>query len=127
MLLKVLGSRQALSMLTAPKKKNSLALAPRCCVGKCMGYNASMTTSTALHQLFDSVGNCLSLEAASKLRELRVTDELQSQLDSWATRNSEGVLEAEERQQYEAILRALNFVAVLQAKARHIAEESSGS
>ena len=70
---------------------------------------------------------CLSLEAASKLRELRVTDELQSQLDSWATRNSEGVLEAEERQQYEAILRALNFVAVLQAKARHIAEESSGS
>ena len=111
----------------SPKRKNSLALAPRCCVGKCMGYNASMTTSTALHQLFDSVGNCLSLEAASKLRELRVTDELQSQLDSWATRNSEGVLEAEERQQYEAILRALNFVAVLQAKARHIAEESSGS
>jgi hypothetical protein len=92
-----------------------------------MGYNGSMTTATALHQLFDSVGNCLSLEAASKLQKLRVTDELQSQLDSWATQNSEGVLEAEERQQYEAILRALNFVAVLQAKARHIAEESSGS
>ena len=92
-----------------------------------MGYTKHMTNSSALHQLFDSVGNCLSLEAASKLLKLRVTDELQSQLDSWATRNSEGVLEAEERQQYEAILRALNFVAVLQAKARHIAEESSGS
>ena len=92
-----------------------------------MGYNASMTTATALHQLFDSVGNCLSLDAASKLQKLRVTDELQSQLDSWATQNSEGVLKSEERQQYEAILRALNFVAVLQAKAKQIAEEASGS
>jgi len=71
--------------------------------------NDSMTTATALHQLFDSVGNCLSLEAASKLQELRITDELQSQLDVWASKNSEGVLEADERQQYEAIQRALNF------------------
>ncbi len=67
------------------------------------------------------------MEAASKLQKPRVTDELQSQLDSWPTQNSEGVLEAEERQQYEAILRELNFVAVLQAKAKHIAEEASGS
>ena len=111
-------------LLQAPKRKKSLPLLPRCGADHYMGYNVSMTTSTALHQLFDSVGNCLSLEAASKLQKLRVTDELQSQLDSWATQNSEGVLEAEERQQYEAILRALNFVAVLQAKARHIAEES---
>jgi hypothetical protein len=86
-----------------------------------------MTTSSALHQLFDSLGNCLSLEAASKLLELRVSDELQSQLDLWATQNSEGVLEDNERHEYEAILRALNFVAVLQAKAKLIARESSRS
>jgi hypothetical protein len=92
-----------------------------------MGNNASMTTSTVLDQLFDSVGNCLSIEAASKLRDLRISDELQSQLDSWAIRNSEGTLGSEDRQQYESILRALNFVAVLQAKARHLTEHSSGS
>jgi hypothetical protein len=80
-----------------------------------------MTSATAIHQLFDSVGNCLTLDVASKLQNLRVTDELQSQLDDWATRNSEGELSSEERQQYEAILRALNFVAVLQAKAKRIA------
>ena len=67
------------------------------------------------------------MEAASKLRELRVTDELQDQLDTWATQNSVGDLNAEDRQQYEAILRALNFVAVLQAKARLISEESTGT
>ena len=92
-----------------------------------LGYNAFMTSATALHQLFDSVGNCLSLEAASKLRELRVTDELQDQLDTWATQNFAGGLSADDRQQYEAILRAMNFVAVLQAKARLISEESTGT
>jgi len=79
-----------------------------------------MTSATALHQLFDSVGNWLSMEAASKLCELKVIDELQDQLDTWATQNSAGDLHADDRQQYEAILRALNFVAVLQAKARLI-------
>ena len=73
-----------------------------------------MTTSTALHELFDSVGNCLSLEAASKLRALRVSDELQAQLDLWADANMEGRLGSDERQQYEAIIRAINFVSVLQ-------------
>ena len=73
------------------------------------------------------MGNCFSSEAASKLLELRVTAELQSQLDSWADRNAAGTLEADETKQYEAVLRALNFVAVLQAKARVIANESSDS
>ena len=86
-----------------------------------------MTASTALHQLFDSVGNCLSLDAATKLRKLRVTDELQDQLDTWAEQNSAGELNAHDREQYEAILRALNFVAVLQSKARLISEDSTGT
>lgn len=86
-----------------------------------------MTTSTALHELFDSVGNCLSLEAASKLRALRVSDELQAQLDLWADANMEGRLGSDHRQQYEAILRAINFVSVLQAKAKRITEEISGA
>jgi hypothetical protein len=96
-------------------------------VGKCIGYNGIMTTSTLLHQLFESVGNCLSLEAASKLRALPVSDELQAQLDQWAEQNMEGRLGSDERQQYEAILRALNFVSVLQAKAKRITEEIAGS
>lgn len=92
-----------------------------------MGNNGPMTIATALDEIFNSVGSCLSVEAASKLRDLRISEALQSQLDSWAVKNSEGKLGNEERQQYESILRTLNFVAVLQAKARKIAEQSSGS
>lgn len=100
---------------------------PKRCFVYSTGHNEVMTTATALDQIFNSVGDCLSVEAAAKLRDLRISDELQSQLDTWARQNAEGALEAEGRQQYESILRALNFVAVLQAKARRIAEQSSGS
>ena len=92
-----------------------------------MGNNVAVTTATALDEIFNSVGSCLSVEAASKLRDLRISEALQSQLDSWAVQNSEGKLGNEERQQYESILRTLSFVAVLQAKARKIAEQPSGS
>jgi hypothetical protein len=49
-----------------------------------MGNNVPMTTATALDEIFNSVGSCLSVEAASKLRDLRISEALQSQLDSWA-------------------------------------------
>lgn len=83
-----------------------------------------MSTTEALDQLFESVGSCLSADVAAKLQDLRVTQELQTLLDSWAEKNLRGELGADDRQQYEAILRALNFVAVLQAKARRITAAS---
>lgn len=81
--------------------------------------NRCMTTTT-LNQLFDSLGECLTVDTASKLTNLSIPQSLQTQLDDWAERNSLGQLTGDERNQYEAILRALNFVSVLQAKARGI-------
>ena len=86
-----------------------------------------MTSATAIHQLFDSVGNCLSLDAASKLQQMRVPDNVQTQLDEWATKNTEERLGAGEREDYEAILRTLNFISILQAKARRISADANGS
>jgi len=74
--------------------------------------------------LFDSVGECLTVDTASKLTSLSLPDSLQTQLDDWADRNSLGQLAGEERDQYEAMFRALNFIAVLQAKARRIVAAS---
>jgi len=47
-----------------------------------------------------------SPDVAAKLHSLRFSDELQTQLDQWATENSQGNLGANDHQQYEAILRA---------------------
>ncbi len=83
-----------------------------------------MATTTTLDKLFDSVGECLTVDTASKLTNLSLPDSLQQQLDDWAGRNSLGQLSEDERNQYEAMLRALNFIAVLQAKARRIVATS---
>jgi len=79
---------------------------------------------TTLDKLFDSVGECLTVDTASKLTNLSLPESLQQQLDDWADRNSLGQLGNDERSQYEAMLRALNFIAVLQAKARRIVASS---
>ena len=81
-------NRYSLQASSAPKRKNLGSLSIQ---ARLSGYDACMTSATALHQLLDSVGNCLSTEVASKLCELKVTDELQDQLDTWATQNSAGV------------------------------------
>jgi hypothetical protein len=79
---------------------------------------------TTLDKLFDSVGECLTVATASTLTNLSLPESLQQQLDDWADRNSLGQLGNDERSQYEAMLRALNFIAVLQAKARRIVASS---
>jgi hypothetical protein len=83
-----------------------------------------MATSASLDKLFDTVGECLTVDTASKLTSFSLPESLQIQLDDWADRNSLGQLAGEERDQYEAMLRALNFIALLQAKARRIVAAS---
>lgn len=80
----------------------------------------------AIHTLFDSVGECLTLDTANRLNKFSISDALQKQIDDWADRNLLDELNEIEKQQYEATLRALNFVAVLQSRARRvIAAEAS--
>lgn len=69
-------------------------------------------------ELFDPVGHCLTPDVAQRLAELRATPQVQEKLDEFAEKSSEGTLTAEERMQYEASLRAINFISLLQHKAQ---------
>ena len=72
----------------------------------------------ALDRLLEPVGRCLTPEVARKIVELRADPELQAHIDELADKSTEGRLSEEERAQYETIVRAIDFIAVLQAKAR---------
>ncbi len=72
----------------------------------------------AIHSLFDSVGECLTIDTAGRLNSFSTSKELQQQLDEWADTNQRGELGEDDRRQYEATLRALNFISVLQSRAR---------
>ena len=73
---------------------------------------------SVVDELLDPVGHCLTPEVAERIAELRATADVQEKLDSFAEKSSEGTLTAEERIQYEASLRAINFISLLQLKAR---------
>lgn len=73
---------------------------------------------SVVDELLDPVGNCLTPEVAQRLVGLRATPQVQEKLDDFAEKSSEGTLTAEERVHYEASLRAINFISILQLKAR---------
>ena len=86
-----------------------------------------MMPTEVLEELFDPVGECLTPDVASKLVALRAPPRVQARIDELADKCSDGALTPEERSVYESYLRAINFIRVLQAKARRVqAADSRG-
>ena len=84
------------------------------------------SANSVVNELLDPVGNCLTQEFAQRLAGLRATPKVQEKLDAIADKSSEGTLTAEERLEYEASLRAINFISVLQLKARALISRTAG-
>ncbi len=79
-------------------------------------------TSVAVHlnRLLEPLAGCFSPDVAAKVAELRADDAMQSRIDYLADRANEGLLTAEEGDEYAGYLHAIDVIAVLQAKARSL-------
>lgn len=75
---------------------------------------------TILDRLLEPVTRCLTPEAARQLVALRADPQFQERLDLLADRCTEGLLTADEREEYETYVRAIHIIAILQAKARKL-------
>lgn len=84
-------------------------------------------TLPALEKLLDPVSRCLTPESARELAELRADPAIQARLDELAEKCTEGQLTEEESAEYETYVRALDFIAVLQSKARRVLAENAPS
>ncbi|MGH8067567.1 MAG: hypothetical protein ACRERE_20520 [Candidatus Entotheonellia bacterium] len=73
-----------------------------------------------LERLLDPIGRVLTPEVARQLMVLQADPAVQGRLEELADKCTEGQLSAEERAEYETYVRAIEFVAVLQAKARRL-------
>jgi len=69
-------------------------------------------------ELLDPVSKCLTPEVARSIAGLRAAPDVQQKLDDFADKSTEGTLTTEERAEYEACVRAINFISLLQMKAR---------
>jgi hypothetical protein len=77
----------------------------------------------ALERVLAAVGQCLDRQSAESLLRLRADTEMQGRIEELADKCTEGKLSPEERDEYEAMIRVGNFVAILQAKARRLLAE----
>lgn len=80
---------------------------------------------TIVDRLLDPVAACLTPEVARRISELRADPALQSRLDELAARANAGVLDAAETQEYQSFVDVIDFIGVLQAKARVVLQRSN--
>ncbi len=83
------------------------------------------TAAIHLDRLLEPLAGCLSLDVAAKVADLRADDAMQGRINYLADRANEGLLTAEEREEYAGYLHAIDVVAVLQAKARSLLRRQS--
>ena len=81
------------------------------------------STDAAFERVLAAVGQCLDRQSAEALLRLRADSELQGRIEELADKCSEGRLSSDERDEYEALIRVGNLVAILQAKARRLLAE----
>lgn len=81
----------------------------------------STTLETAvLDEILDPVSRCLTPDVARLLVELRASPATQLRIDELADKCNEGLLTPDERSLYESYVQAIDFVSVLQSKARRL-------
>jgi hypothetical protein len=71
-----------------------------------------------LDRLLDPVARALTPEVAHRLVDLRFDSIAQAHIDRLSRKCNEGRLTEAERREYESYVYAIDFIAILQAKAR---------
>jgi hypothetical protein len=78
-----------------------------------------------LDRLLDPIGRILTPEVAWKLANYRFDAKAQARIDQLARKCNEGKLSDQERREYETYVQTIDFIAILQAKARALLRRSS--
>ncbi|HEV3263334.1 MAG TPA: hypothetical protein VG013_41245 [Gemmataceae bacterium] len=80
-----------------------------------------------LDRLLDPLGRILTPEVAHRLVRLRFDQKAQARINKLARKCNEGKLTEAERSEYETYVFAIDFIAILQAKARALLKQSAAS
>jgi hypothetical protein len=84
-----------------------------------------MATASLLDEIFEPFSEVMTLETAARLVKLRASDDVQRRLDELADKCTEGTLTEEERHDYDTYIRAIDFISIMQSKARQVLKRQS--
>ncbi len=85
-----------------------------------------METLSALDQLFNPAAGWLTPQAAQKLADWKVSDELRRRVEELGRKANIGTLTDDEDVEYRAYLDDAEVISLLQAKARRLTSRSNG-
>jgi hypothetical protein len=88
---------------------------------------SSPQETLVLDRLFEPMTRILTPEVARQLAGLRADSAVQERIDSLAEKCNEGQLTPEERVEYATYVNFIDFMAILQAKARRFLAETASS
>ena len=80
-----------------------------------------------MDRLLDPVARILTPEVARRLIRLRFDGKIQARIEKLSRKCNEGELTDGERREYEAYVSAMDFIAILQAKARSLLKRNAKS
>jgi hypothetical protein len=84
-----------------------------------------MGTGAGLDDLLEPLSLCLDAESARRLIAFRIGRPVQARIDTLGQRANEGSLDPSERSEYEALINAADFIAILKLKARRHLDQIS--
>jgi hypothetical protein len=77
-----------------------------------------MSDTALLDQLLDPFAQCLDAESARRVIEFGISPAVQERVSELAERANSGVLSDDERADYETLVNAADFIAILKLKAQ---------
>jgi hypothetical protein len=77
-----------------------------------------MDVSLRLDDLLEPLSLCLDAESARRLIDFRIDPRVQARIEMLGQRANEGNLDSSERSEYQALINAADFIAILKLKAR---------
>jgi hypothetical protein len=86
-----------------------------------------MATASLLDRIFEPFGEALTPESAARIVEMRADDEVQRRIDELADKCNEGELSEDERYEYDTYVRAIDFISIMQSKARQVLKRNGAS
>jgi hypothetical protein len=77
-----------------------------------------MDTGPGLDDLLEPLSLCFDAESARRLIAFHIDRPVQARIETMGQRANEGSLNTSERSEYEALINAADFIAILKLKAR---------
>ena len=81
-------------------------------------YCIRMSDTALLDELLDPFTQCLDAQSAQRVIEFGIAPAVQQRVDVLAERANQGALTEDELRDYEALINAADFIAILKLKAQ---------